>query len=254
VQLANAETALAVAATPEAKEQAEHDKADATAKRDEQQAKLDAANAALQPKLDALGPAREAVASAEGVRAAAAEVAAEAAHALEPISVLISRKAQRLYVRQAFAPVMDIPLTIQDPDRPIGTHIFTALERTGADNVMQWNVVSLEPSRGNPAEPQQGRARVANARDVAPAPSADPATAKSALDRIALPQDVIDRIAMAPRSSLIVTDEELSSETGKDTEFVVIMSGEPQGGIKIRHHAPDAERVTYRRATFPGSF
>jgi hypothetical protein len=253
VQLANAETALAVAATPETKEQAERDKAEAATKRDALQAQLDAANAALQPKLDAVGVAREAVATAEGVRVAAAEVASEAAHALEPVSVLISRKAQRLYVRQAFAPVMDIPVTIQDADRPIGTHIFTALERTGADNVMQWSVVSLEASHSGIAEPQ-GRARVANVRDIAPAPTADPATAKSALDRIVIPQDVVDRIAMAPRSSLIITDEELSSETGKDTEFVVVMSGEPQGGIKIRHHAPDAERVTYRRSTFPGSF
>ena len=66
--------------------------------------------------------------------------------------------------------------------------------------------------------------------------------AKAALDRIAIPQDVLDRIGnIAPRSSLIVTDEPMSSETGKGTEFVVLLSGEPQGGIKKRRRSPRSE-------------
>ena len=63
---------------------------------------------------------------------------------LEPVSVLISRKTQRLYVRQGFEPVLDIPVTILDPDRPIGTHIFTAMERTGGEAGLRWSVVSLQ--------------------------------------------------------------------------------------------------------------
>jgi hypothetical protein len=71
---------------------------------------------------------------------------------------------------------------------------------------------------------------------------AEPATARSALDRIVIPQDALDRIAgIAPRTSLIVTDEALSSETGKGTDFVVLLSGEPQGGIKIRRREPAAD-------------
>ena len=72
--------------------------------------------------------------------------------------------------------------------------------------------------------------------------------AKAALDRIAIPQDALDRIApiASPRSSLIISDEALSSETGKDTEFVVLMSGEPQGGIKFRRRAPET-KVRYER-------
>jgi hypothetical protein len=71
--------------------------------------------------------------------------------------------------------------------------------------------------------------------DVEPAP-ADTGDAKAALDRIAIPADVADRIAeiISPRSSVIVSDEALSPETGKGTEFVVVMSDEPQGGIKHR--------------------
>jgi hypothetical protein len=59
---------------------------------------------------------------------------------------------------------------------------------------------------------------------------------------------VLDRIpAIAfPRSSLIISDEALSSETGNGTGFVVIMSGEPRGGIKFRRRSPASE-VRYDR-------
>jgi hypothetical protein len=70
----------------------------------------------------------------------------------------------------------------------------------------------------------------------------DTGSAKTALDRIVIPQGALDRIAgIAPRSSLIITDEALSSETGNGTDFVVLLSGEPQGGIKIRRRGPAAE-------------
>ena len=91
--------------------------------------------------------------------------------------------------------------------------------------------------------------RAGSGRDVEPAPT-NPDSAKAALDRIVIPQDALDRIAgIAPRSSLIVTDEPLSSETGKGTEFVVLLSGEPQGGIKRRRRSPGSEfRYAYPRS------
>ena len=46
-----------------------------------------------------------------------------------------------------------------------------------------------------------------------------------------------------PGASLIISDEGASIETGKDTDFVVLMGGEPQGGIKTRHR----ELPRYRR-------
>ena len=64
-----------------------------------------------------------------------------------------------------------------------------------------------------------------------------------------IPQDALDRIAaIAPRSSLIVTDEGVSSETGKGTEFVVVLSGEPQGGIKKRRRNPGTNSATRANA------
>jgi len=50
----------------------------------------------------------------------AAEAARKAALDLEPVSVFISRKSQRLYVRQAFQPILESPVAIRDADRPIG--------------------------------------------------------------------------------------------------------------------------------------
>jgi hypothetical protein len=246
-QLAAAETRLGAGVPAEAKEQAEDAKAQAVAKIAELQLQWDVANVDLQLRLDAATSAREAAATAEAARAVATEAARQIARELQPVSVLISRKTQRLYVRQAFAPVFETPVTIADPDRPIGTHVFTAVERTTDDAKMRWSVVSLRSGRApsGTVEPQD-RVRGNSGRDIEPA---DADSAKAALDRIVIPQDALDRIGnITPRSSLIVTDEPMSSETGKGTEFVVLLSGEPQGGIKRRRRSsPSAFRYAHPR-------
>jgi len=217
--LAAAETALGSAGSAEARQQAEDARAKAAVGISELQWQWAVAKAELQPKLDTLAAAREAALGAEKAQAAADEAARLVAHELEPVSVLISRKTQRLYVRQAFEPVLESPVTILEPDRPIGTHVFTAMERTDSDNNMRWSVVSLNDN------------------------------ARAALDRIVIPQDVLDRIAgIAVGSSLIVTDEALSSETGKGTDFVVLLSGQPQGGIKSRQRSPESDDFPYFRS------
>ncbi|MGZ3311809.1 MAG: L,D-transpeptidase, partial [Xanthobacteraceae bacterium] len=65
--------------------------------------------------------------------------------------------------------------------------------------------------------------------------------AKDALDRITIPQDVLDRIAPTamPRSSIIVSDEPLSAETNYRTEFVAVLSNQPQGGFITRQPTND---------------
>jgi hypothetical protein len=259
-ELAVAETALSFAISPEAKGRAEDTKAKAIARIAELGTKWAAAKAELQPKLDSVASAREAAAAAEAVRVPAAEAARAAARALEPISVFISRKMQRLYVRRAFEAVMESPVTIVDADRPIGTHVFTAMERN-SDTDMRWSVVTLEGGR-----PQgivdHGRGHV-NRDQYAKLISSDAGVAKSALDRIVIPQDVLERISglASPRSSLIISDEGLSSETGKGTDFIVLLSGEPQGSLKIRRRAPaqgrydsQFDRLPWRRARSWGPY
>jgi L,D-transpeptidase catalytic domain len=143
-QLATAERAVTSSGSAEAKAQAENAKANAAARADEIEAQLTAAKAELQPKLDAVTAAREAAVAAETAKAVAAEAARKMARALEPVSVFISRKTQRLYVRQAFQPILEAPVMIQDADRPIGTHVFTAMERSNGDGGMRWSVVSMD--------------------------------------------------------------------------------------------------------------
>ncbi len=60
--------------------------------------------------------------------------------------------------------------------------------------------------------------------------------AKDALDRISIPKEVLDRIAPTalPRSSIIVSDEPLSRETNYRTEFIAVLSNQPQGGFITR--------------------
>jgi hypothetical protein len=251
-QLAAAETRLGARISAKAKEQAEGAKAKAAVKIAELQLQWDAAKADLQQRLDAVTSARDAAAAAETARAAAAEAARQVERELQPISVLISRKTQRLYVRQAFKPILESPVTIADPDRPIGTHVFTAIGRSTDDAKVRWSAVSLDGGRPPSAtvEPHD-RARASSGRDVEPVPT-DPDGAKAALDRIAIPQDALDRIGnITPRSSLIVTDEALSPETGKGTEFVVLLSGEPQGGIKNRRRRPATEFRYARPRSLP---
>ena len=48
-----------------------------------------------------------------------------------PISVFISRKEGKLFVRKGFEPVFDVSVTFAQPDQPLGTHVFTALESQG---------------------------------------------------------------------------------------------------------------------------
>src|SRR5438105_6151805 len=168
-QLAAAETTLGSAISAEAKQQAEGAKTQAAARIAELQVKWEAAKAELQPKLDAVTAAREAAATVETARAAAAEAARQVARELEPVSVLISRKTQRLYVRQAFEPIFESPVTIADPDRPIGTHVFTAIERPSSEANLRWSVVSLGGGRppGGAIEPH-GRLRGGSGGDVEP--------------------------------------------------------------------------------------
>jgi hypothetical protein len=247
-ELTAAERMIAAAASPEAKEQAEGVKAKVTARIDELESQLVAGKSELQPKLDAVTVAREAATAADRARVAAAEAARKAKRDLEPVSVFISRKTQRLYVRQAFQPILEIPVTVRDADRPIGTYIFTAMERTGTH--IRWSLVSLVSGRSG--DDPSGSARKGHERDVGPIVS-DLESAKIALDRITIPQDSLDLIAekVSSRSALIISDEALSSETGNGTEFVVPLSNEPQGGLKQRRPSPQQFEVRYDRPRAP---
>ena len=157
-------------------------------------------------------------------RAAEAE-AKETPHMSEPVSVFVSRKAGRLYVRQGFEPVFDTPVIIRDPEAPIGTHLYTASELNEDRSAMRWTAVTLA---GAPAaEPEHHRAVKRGAREEerpVSVPTSARLAASAALDRVQMPKEAVDRISelLSPGSSLIISDYPLSGETGKYTDFIIL--------------------------------
>ena len=142
-----------------------------------------------------------------------------------PISVFVSRKLSKLFVRQGFTPLFDVPVKIQNPEEQLGTHVFTAMEfhNEGAD--IRWTVVSM-PEEFPRVSAGSSKERDAPAKQIIetalPVPLPDKAS--RALDRIEMPQDVVERISelLTPASSLIISDYGISHETGKDTDFIVV--------------------------------
>jgi hypothetical protein len=104
----------------------------------------------------------------------------------------------------------------------------------------------LDP--GAPATTPQGQAPQKVASRPAVAAPTDVTKAKAALDRISIPEDALARISevVLPGASLIVSDEGMSREIGKDTDFIIVMSNEPQGALKARVREPRPD--TYERA------
>ena len=151
----------------------------------------------------------------EGAKASDPASAGVRAQKVVPISVFVSRQLSRLFVRRGFTPLFDAPVEIQNLAEPMGTHVFSAMEFQNEGAAMRWTVVSMpekssSPNQGNPPrlhkEPPM------------------PDKANAVLERIDIPQDVVDRISelLTPGSSLIISDHGISHETGRDTDFIVL--------------------------------
>ncbi len=152
--------------------------------------------------------------------------------------MFVSAKSQKLYVRQGNKPVFDTEIKIADPDLSIGTHVFTALDFAGEGDDVRWNVVMISRrSAGLESRTYKKKRKSRRGVDKTYAPPVtDAKVAAAALERISIPDDVRARISkyVWPGSSLIISDEELSKETGKNTDFVVVASNEPKGALKTR--------------------
>ena len=139
-----------------------------------------------------------------------------------PISVFVSRKLSKLFVRQGFSTLFDVAVKIENPEEPLGTHVFAAMEFQSEGAAIRWTVVSIPEEFPRMSEGAT-KQREAPVKQTAPSvPSADKANA--ALNRIEIPQDTIERISelLTPASSLIISDNGFSQETGKDTDFIVV--------------------------------
>jgi hypothetical protein len=184
-------------------------------------------NAVTNAPAGAIDPKKDEGRLSDPDKAAAPKPALAMAKGTGPISVFISRKDAKLYVRQNFAPLFNVPVTIAPSDRPLGTHIFTAeADKTDA-NILHWSVVTLPAShRAERREDDERGARhrrIAGAAEIAkPVPEPDSPT--EALDRITIPADAMARItdALSTGGSIIVSDQGIAAgETGEGTDFIV---------------------------------
>jgi hypothetical protein len=136
------------------------------------------------------------------------------------VAVFVSRKEKKIFVRQGMVPLFDMPITIDDPEAPLGTHVFTLL--SDADEATRWNLMTIPTDAGYASDyprRRRGREPVAEIK-----PLKAPSTAAEALDRIQFPKEAVDRISelLIPGSSLVVSDDGLGRETGRGTEFIVL--------------------------------
>jgi len=131
-----------------------------------------------------------------------------------PISVFISRKEGKLFVRKGFDPLYTVPVTFEQPDRPLGTHVFTAVA-LNEDDSARWNVITL-PSGGWAKKGEKGKGELPAA--------GPPSSAAQALERVNIPPEALDRVSelMSAGASLIISDYGLGPETGTGTDFIVL--------------------------------
>lgn len=137
----------------------------------------------------------------------------------QPVSVFISRSTKRLYVRQGYEPIFDVPVEIKDPEVAIGTHVFTALELTGPTD-MRWSATTIPYNPAAPSAKKKKKGPV----DAETVSTHLPQTPESALDRIVIPEDARDRIAdvMKVGSSMVISDYGISHQTGQFTDFIIL--------------------------------
>jgi hypothetical protein len=132
---------------------------------------------------------------------------------------MVSKKDQKIYVRQGLVPVFDAPISVRDPQSPLGEHLYIATAANDDGLSLKWSAISLPEQ---PIDDRNGRKK--NSANMLESSNSDQLFAKTAssaseaLERIELAQDVRERIAerLWTGSSLIISDQSPSSETGND--------------------------------------
>ncbi|MGH6831656.1 MAG: peptidoglycan-binding protein, partial [Methyloceanibacter sp.] len=111
----------------------------------------------------------------------------------------IARKGEppagHLFVRQEFIRVFDAPVSFRDPEKPLGTHLFTAMSFAPGETKTQWMAISVQGD-----------------------------DSAEALDRLEIPNDLRQKISerLTPGSSLIVGDTAINTAgLPKGADFLV---------------------------------
>ena len=181
-------------------------------------AKLEAAKTASTAKAAELTEALRRSNEAKASYDVAANAEKEAVRRLAPVSVLVSKKDRRVYVRQGLAPLFDAPASVRDPETPLGSHLYIATAAKEDGVSLKWSVLSMSASglAEDESEQRQKTASLDEKFGSRLRTRGVPSSAAEALERIEIAQDVLDRIAerLWAGSSLIISDQPLSGETG----------------------------------------
>ncbi len=222
-------------------------------------AQLDAAKTDAKAKQDAAAAAVAAAKDAEAKRVAAVNAATAAKLATEPVAIYISRTTQKLYVRrdthkpwpdggEVYDFSQEYPVAIKDPDKPLGTHIFTAVARG-------WRRLALDRSLDRQRRQRQERARphhlpASGARQDRPHRSAavlDHHLGRAAVERNQLPHRIRSRAQQSAAGRLHHADAIADMAVARDDSgygsgwFGSAGYAQPQYGL------PRAQSYFYQR-------
>jgi hypothetical protein len=218
--------AVDAAKTPLAKDMAETAKAAVEAQLVDAEKRLEDAKEVESVKTREAFDAKRSLTEARASLGAAQLAAKEALRRLSPVSVLVSRKNKRVYIRQALTPVLDAPVTIQDPEMPLGTHVYIAIRSPDDGPALLWSTVSIPSSNSSGEERSARREKeMSRAHNFARTErTLIPSNAAQALERVELPKEVKERISelLWTGGSLIISDQPVSDETSDiGTDLVV---------------------------------
>ncbi|MEZ5899921.1 MAG: L,D-transpeptidase family protein [Hyphomicrobiaceae bacterium] len=175
-------------------------------------------------KTQAIEEVKQSVVELRKVQTALVEARAEARRRDRQLSIFISLKSQRIYIRQGFEPVFETPIEVDDPPGAIGTHVLTVLDYDSTGNDFIWQLVSAQPPRPAVDDDDRKKKKKNRPQPVSITSPLNTEAVRAALDSIRIPQDVAERISelAKPGTSLIISEKDPSHETGKGTEFVVL--------------------------------
>lgn len=144
----------------------------------------------------------------------------------------------QLSVRQNFEPVFDAPISLDDPEKPIGTHLLVSAGFDRAAGKTEWNAFTLENRIGDNSRALLGIDPDADAQ----------VPLEETLDRIHIPAELQARLAgmLTPGTSITITDNGTERYTGWKTDFVVNTIIERDYIASVR---PPAVTRTVRRNT-----
>jgi hypothetical protein len=208
--------------TPESTERIKHALAIAEVRFAEaQKANEDARALELAETAEAVAAATAAADAEQASREAATHLKV-AERGTEPISILISKKAGRVFIRQSWAPIYEAPVVFKDAELPVGTHLYLAVAAERNGESLRWISVSL-PGRA-PTQMREGGRQHSRELLVAGRYQPSPQIAANPLQRFELSDEARKFIEerLWAGASLIVSDEGLSNETGTYTDFIVL--------------------------------